>query len=104
MLGFIIGVGTMSFIWLFVKSREAAHKKNEVIKAQAEKAIELVQEENPKNGYYFNIAKAVEELVNPECKAVLDTGSLSNACEVYIKHLANQIKKHPDSWRLNFQI
>lgn len=104
MFEFVLGVICMAMVWIMTTVIRSIHRKNAKLCEKADQATALVNIANPENGYYFNITKAIEELVNPEEKCVMDTGSLANAGEIYIEHLAEQIKIHPYIWRTFFQI
>ena len=104
MFEFSLGVVTTVIVWVSTIIIRKMYEANIKLREQADKAEKLVHEDKPENGYYFNITKALEELTNPDEKCIMDTGSLSNAGEIYIEHLAEQIRKHPYIWRTYFQI
>lgn len=104
MIEFMTGSIVTVIIYFTVKLVKFEWTYLKFLKEQTVKAERLVHEEKPENGHYFNITKALEELVNPDEKIIMDTGSLSNAGEIYIEHLAEQIRKHPYIWRSYFKI
>ena len=104
MIEFIAGSAVTVMVYLTVKFVNSERAYMKFLKEQTVKAERLVNESEPVNGHYFNITKALEELVNPDEKIIMDTGSLSNAGEIYIEHLAKQIRKHPRIWRSYFKI
>jgi len=104
MTGFVIGVITTVVVWSSINAVRAIHRANVQLREKADKARKLVNVKEPEHGPYFNIVKAMEEIVNPAERCVMCTGSLANAGEIYIEHLVEQIKKHPHLWRLYFQI
>lgn len=104
MTGFVIGVITTIVVWTSINMIRAIHRANVQLREKADKAKALVNVKEPENGVYFNIVKAMSEIVNPTESCVMCTGSLANEGEIYIEHLVERIKKHPHLWRLYFQI